>query len=458
MLTENTTTEGAITDSTREIPPFSPEGFEDLFKDAEIESPDPTPENGETELPEKTPKKKEPRKEEIVTPVDDIPLGDEEVDYDNDTPSLETEEEDNDDEEPEKETEPANETVARKLAKENGRKLKELEVKHKELELDLERIRQEREDLEAKVKEYETTRIQPRNHPDFVELQKEILEDMERAADILTLKDPTLFTSNFGHLIQDYIKLDGLSGVDRRKAVSDFRQSIMTRLELTDLEYNDLEAEDKREVDRTINEVLAVVQRNTPKTKKLLQLDNDLHEKARRGTLAVGVREYESSLREISPVLDSIGTLSDELIESDPFSPESIVSKLAKESPEIKRKLEAAKRDVIDIYLGPRALTQEEIEKLENTGTDVKKFMVERQKAIFEKRKKLAPLIVHGLATRTLLKQYAEKLAKYEADKEAEESELDALRQTSKENTAPVKEKDEDVDLSWDAPLKKLFG
>jgi len=82
-------------------------------------------------------------------------------------------------------------------------------------------------------------------------------------------------------------------------------------------------------------------------------------------------------------------------------------------------------------------VTQAEIDKLEANGTDVKQFIAERAKAHRAKQQKLAAFFVQGLMTRSLLKEARTKLAKYEQDEEAEDSEFEAIQKTTKKKAAP---------------------
>ena len=113
---------------------------------------------------------------------------------------------------------------------------------------------------------------------------------------------------------------------------------------------------------------------------------------------------------------------------------------MVKSSPEEAKRLQKAKDDVLSVIVGPRALTQKEIDKLESTGADVKAFLVEREKAHRQKQLKMAAMFVQGLMTRSVLKQTAAKLAKYEADENAENSEFDAVHKATKKGKGTTPE------------------
>ena len=80
------------------------------------------------------------------------------------------------------------------------------------------------------------------------------------------------------------------------------------------------------------------------------------------------------------------------------------------------------------------------LDKLEAAGENVKEFLAERAKSHRAKQLKFASMFVQGLMTRSTLKETLSKLSKLEKDTDAEESELDVLRKTTKK-TAVVPEK-----------------
>jgi hypothetical protein len=375
---------------------------------------------------------------------------DSEVDWDAE-PSKKKKDAENDDEEFK------DDSAAVRQAKIKGREAKELKAKLTERELELERIQKERDEVRARLEEVEATKIKPEDHPEYTSLREEILTDVGEASDLLSVPDPNLVTKNFGVFMADYLKMSDLSGDDRAEARTALKAAIVDRLKLSEVPYAELESDERREYEATVTDILKIIQRNAGKTKELQKLHGTLTERAKTGLLSVGVRQYDSTVGEFKPVLDSVGSLAEDVIEANPYAVESIVSKLVKDSPEAAKRLEKAKADVLEVIVGPRALKQSEIDKLEAAGENVKEFMAERAKSHRAKQLKFAAWFVQGLMTRSTLKETLAKLSKLEKDTDAEESELDILRKTTKKTALP-KKKDDVRPKDRVSPLTSLLG
>jgi hypothetical protein len=223
-------------------------------------------------------------------------------------------------------------------------------------------------------------------------------------------------------------------------------EQIVDKLGFSDVPYADLDEDERAAFQPQVDKVMDLLERNLTPTKELQKLHTTLTEKAKVGQLSTGVRQYQAAAAEISPILDAVGDLTDELIDANPHSVESFVARLAKGSPEAKKRLTAAKDDILELLVGPKALTQGEIDKLQANGTDVKEFMRERDRRHNDKKKKLAPFLVQALVTRSHFKSTLEKLAKLELGKQSEESEFDALSAVTKgkpsQQTKPKKSGD----------------
>lgn len=351
----------------------------------------------------------------------------------------------------EPEDEILDESAARKQAKLRGKEAKELKTRLTERELELERIQTERDDYKARLDEVESTKIKPEDHVDYVEARESILKDARSVSRRLSGRSKELLLPKFGDLMAEY--LVAADATDVVEADNKLMGSIVDGLKLSEVPYADLD-EDEREVFRpTIDKVLDLLERNAAKTDDLRKLHATLTEKAKTGHLSVGVRTYENTIKEFKPVLDAVGDLADDIIEANPFDPNAVVAKMIKGSPEAAKRLEKAKADVLEVLVGPRVLTQKEIDKLEAGGTSVKEFLAERAKQHRAKQQKLAAFFVQGLMTRSLLKEKMSKLSKYEKDEESEDSEFSAIQRATKKKAkveaAPEKKKD---------PLYNLFG
>lgn len=333
------------------------------------------------------------------------------------------------------------ETMARKIAKERGREVKTLKVDLKEKELALDQERTAREEAERRLQEIEAAQIDPAQHPDFLAKRDEIFADVKVSARRLPGKAKVLLPQNLASLMTRYSSTVDLEGDELLAADEQLAAQIVSSLELSTIPYDELDADERKELQPHVDRVLDVLERNFGKTRELEQLHGKLSKRSKIAGLTMSVREYEASTAEFQGTLDAVGDLSDEVIEQDPHTIEAVVAKLAKESPEGLKRLKNARRDVLEVLVGPRPLTQDEVDKLEANGTDVKKFLSDRNKAHRQKQVKLAAFFVQALMTRSVFKDALSKGVEKSSKRSADESELDALRKVSKRKPAPVVEK-----------------
>jgi len=329
------------------------------------------------------------------------------------------------------------ESAARKQAKLRGKEAKELKTKLTERELELTREREEKAEIKARLDELTATKLAPEDHEDYKALRDTVLSDVRGAARRLTGDAKTLLPNSFGKLMSSY-----LAASDAENVVEEDEKlagSIITTLKLSEIPYAELDADERAALQPTIDKVLDVLERNAGKTKDLQKLHATLTEKSKTGQLSVGVRQYESTVKDFKPVLDSVGDLADDLIEGNPHAIGSVVAKLAKSSPEAAKRLDKARADVLEVLVGPRALTQKEIDSMEAKGESVKEYLTERAKLHKQKQKKFAAMFTEGLMTRSLLKETLAELATLKGAKDAEESEFDAITKVTKRKAAPVK-------------------
>lgn len=349
------------------------------------------------------------------------------------------------------------ETMARKIAKERGREVKTLKVDLKEKELALEQERTAREEAERRLQEIEAAQIDPAQHPDFIAKRDEIFADAKVSARRLPGRAKTLLTQNLAGLMTEYSSTVDLEGDELIQADEKLAARIVASLELSVVPYDELDADERKELQPHVDRVLDVLERNFGKTRELEQLHTKLSKRSKIAGLTMSVREYELNSGEFQSALDAVGDLSDEVIEQDPHSIEAVVAKLAKETPEGLKRLKNARRDVLEVLVGPRPLTQEEVDKLEANGTDVKKFLSDRNKAHRQKQVKLAAFFVQALMTRSVFKDALSKGVEKSSKKSSEESELDALRKVAKRKPAPVVEEKKTPRRPGSA-ADKLFG
>lgn len=369
--------------------------------------PDPTPEPKPEPKPDPAP---DPAPEPVVEDEWDTPLKKDDKPEDIDF-----------------ETEPANESEARKQAKIRGREAKRLSAERAALQLQLDKEKEEREKISKRLEEIESSAIDPMEHPDFKAQRAEILRDVEQTAELLPMVQPEAVVRNFGAIMNEYLKLEGLTGSERSEMLVKLKGRVVDLLGVSELPYEELTAEEQHQYVPLVSDILRMIHRNVGPTKKLGELKAALEDRTKNGFITKGTKTYETAVSELRPALDTVGELTDELIAADPHSPASVVAKLIRESPEGKARVEKAKADVLEVLVGPPALSLDDIRRLEANGTNVKQFVAEREAAFRAKQKRLAPLLVQSLVTRAVFKQSQAELAKLKAAHEADESELDAL-------------------------------
>jgi hypothetical protein len=364
----------------------------------------------------------------------DADNGDDDEDYDK---PVKGKEKSKNEEDLDPEREPKDETAARQQAKENGRKLKAAEARNKEIELELERVRQEAIEAKKAAEEVRRIRIKPMEDPAYRELHDEILSEVNEEAELLTgARNVPKF---FGELSTDYLAAathkDG-----REAAIRDLRSKIIEKCIQGDTAYEDLDDIEREKVDAAATGVLKILRSTAPRVKKALELAQTLTEGGEEAELNVKQRDYERTVGSVKPVLKDLGTMADDLIEQAPFTPEAIVAKLVKESPEAQRRSERLKTDIEEVFAGVRPLTKEEVRKLRSEGTDLKEFERQRAKAHEGKRQKFMAYLYHGVMTRAMLPEMAKELAELRGEKDAEASEADALRDVLKKKPGAKKE------------------
>ena len=350
---------------------------------------------------------------------------------------------------------PVNETAARKQAKEKGRLAKELQNTLTERELELDQIRKERAELAEKLEQVQAVKVRPEDAPEFQEKHEAVMSDVRAVARRLPGKSKTLLTPHFGDIMVSYMEsldvpLERAEEVDQA-----LMGKIVDKLGFSEVPFAELDEDERVQFQPQVDKIMDLLERNHTPTKELQKLHSTLSEKAKAGHLSVGVRQYQAAAAELAPILEAVGDLSEELIEANPHSVESFVAKLSK-SADGKKRVESARADIMELLVGPKALTQDEIDKLQKNGTDVKEFLRERDRRHIEKKKKLAPLLVQALVTRSQFKTTLEKLSKYELGKQSEESEFDALSDVTKKK--PSQQSKQKIKASERDPLAALLG
>ena len=338
------------------------------------------------------------------------------------------------------------ESMARKTARENGRRLKEMEAQHADLIVKHTTVEKERDELRQRVQQYEQVTIDPRTTPAYQEVLNEMWNDVDAAIAEELPPVATELSNKFSKYVAQYLPTLRMQAGERAAAVAKLKETIAVELGGHDVPYEELLEDDRVAADELARQVLAVVRRNAPRATKLIEIENEVRERAKKGRLASGVREYEDRANFIKQAIKPVGELDDKLVEQDPEIPEAIVTRMAKEDPDFDARLKAAKSDIEELLAGgPKPLTEAEMDALEEQGVDLNEYQKRRLISFRERVKKNAPLLVRGLAlahlTNKTLTTYAKEHLK-ERKKRDELAVLDSLRrQNDVKATATEKEK-----------------
>lgn len=338
----------------------------------------------------------------------------------------------------------SDETMARKTAKENGRKLKELEAKHGDLVVKHTEAEKERDELRQRLQQYEQVTIDPRATPAYQEVLGEMWRDVDAAIAEELPPAAAGLSDRFGKYVAQYLPTLKMQAAERADAVTKLKRTIAVELSGLDTPYEDLLEDDRMAADELARQVLGVVRRNAPKATKLIEIENEVRDRAKKGRLATGLREYEDKANFIASAVQPVGSLSDELIEQAPDVPEAIVARMAKEDAVFETKLKAAKTLVAELLAGaPKPLTESEMDALEEQGIDLNEYQKRRMKDYRDRIKENAPLLVRGLALTSLTNKTLGTYAKEHLKGARKRDELDILNDLSRKTSVQKLTKDQ---------------
>jgi hypothetical protein len=328
------------------------------------------------------------------------------------------------------------ESMARKTARENGRRLKDLEAQHADLIVKHTSAEKERDELRQRVQQYEQVTIDPRTTPAYQEVLNEMWNDVDAAIAEELPPAATELSNRFGKYVAQYLPTLRMQASERATAVAKLKQTIASELSGHDEPYEELLEDDRVAADDLARQVLAVIRRNAPRATKLIEIENEVRERAKKGRLASGVREYEDRANFIKQAVKPVGELEDQLVEKDPEIPEAIVTRMAKEDPEFDKRLKSAKKDIEELLAGgPKPLTEAEMDALEEQGVDLNDYQKRRLKDFRERVKRNAPLLVRGLALANLTNKTLTTYAKEHLKSRKKLDELEVLDSLRRQNT-----------------------
>lgn len=345
------------------------------------------------------------------------------------------------------------ETVARQQAKENGRKVKELSTRLTEFELEKKRVEDELVEARKQIDNFKSVQVDPASHPEYKKIVDSIWTAVEATEDKLPLNGKFELREKFNGYIHEFRAAKALPREERRKALDNLKSQISDHMGNFDSPYDELMEDDRIKADGIISKVMDTVESQAPLTLKLDELRQEIQTKAQKGQLERGVEDYTKQVGSISQVLASIEAIPDDAIEADPYAPESVVAKMVKGDDAQKKRFKNIEKDITEAFIGPRPLTQTELDALEAQGKDLKQFHKERQKQSEAKRTKFVAYLAQHLMTRAEEKGLRKELAELKAKYEGEESELDALDKIKPRKSSKVEDKTEFKGPARERPL-----
>lgn len=408
-------------------------GGKDEDPDDETDGDDPDPDDDEEEDPDKDKKSKKKKDDEEPAkkpkPKNPAKTADGDIDYEADDVEEEDEEEETEDvedeEEEDEEEEPAKGPVAE--AKRNGKLLKKTTAKLTDVTLENTNLKQQLQEANERLTEYGKVKINPREHPDYVELNAKVWADVDGAIAEDLPPSCVKFDTDFSKYVETYINATKKAGAERTAAINALKQEMVETHGGLSEKYADLDDDEKQIADNLAKDLLGVVKRNSPRIEELIRIEGKIKTDAEAGRIALNAKEYAQNKAEFREYVKGVGKLDSKLVKENPFSPEAAITQLVQSSPAMAKRLEAATEDLETLMVGLRPLTAAEYESLEEQGTDIKAYLKERKKRFEEKRRSLMPLLLRGLMTSNLTKKALESLVREQMKESDTEDELKAL-------------------------------
>ena len=343
-----------------------------------------------------------------------------------------------------------------------GRELKDLKTTHEEQTLEFDRLKAENDELKQQNSDYEVTAVDPRNHPEFQSYISQIKANREEFEIDLDQNHADKLEQGLGVMIQNYQTAKG-DTEDRRGAVRAFKLGLHKQFGDEDAYLE--EGEDPQH-DPTVDKIFNFVRENSAIWDKAMDKQDEIATKAKSSTLAKGNENYSKAESSFDTILEPLGELSDEVIDSNPHAPEAAVAKLIRDNPEAAKRAEQAKRFIREAFIGKKPLTQKEtdgiVANFEGKGDALKDFNKRRDVAHSKNQANMANKLFMAMM---LLSDYEEKSRGFEKfkNKNAEfEDEIDVLDKVGKKTRTPTKKveptRPKDREPAQNGLLKELFG
>lgn len=329
------------------------------------------------------------------------------------------------------------ESLAQQHARENGRALKETKTMLQERDLELNRVKEELETLRKAAPQNNYREEDFARHPEVISIKRDILVDRDAVAQTQTHSEiGKVVVNKFGNYMSQF--LAGKSETDDvvasqiennlRKSIGDDFKEAYKGVVGDDFDPREMESEARA----FTKDMLQLIVRNAGKTEQIQEKLSTLVTKAREGNLAQGVEMYQAHESDIRSALKAIPEIPQAVIDENPHTVEATVAVLLKQ-PAWKERFESTEKQVLELILGPRALSQKELDAMQAGGVSVSDFSKQRQKSYIEKRRKLAVSITQALLLRGLWESTSRKASAHDDS----HSELDALSRSKPKDPDP---------------------
>lgn len=356
------------------------------------------------------------------------PDDEEEEESDDEEEELNLDEDDESDEEEEEEEDAlsaeeieamrADDTHAVKRAKEEGRMRKQLQREVQALEERNTQLQTKHDEMQKELEKFQTTRIDPSSHPDFIEIKKRVHSSIIGSIDdeVGSSAAAIFEQGGWGNELTKVASLSGATVAERREIKEPLRLDIAKKVGLVPNDTAELDPSIDDEAIRTADRIISILSRHTQDYNNLADTYTRIQSKAEGMSLAMGHQEYVERTQPIRQTITAISTLEQKHIDEDPDSLISLAAKKIGDNPKAKAKFDLITKAVIEMQFGPEALSQEELDRFAQSGRDMEEFHKTREKRVAKFREdqsgQIAALLLLLPEIKQALPQYFSSKAK----------------------------------------------
>ena len=282
------------------------------------------------------------------------------------------------------------ESLAQKRAAENGRRAKELEKSLADRELELNKLRTDLEEARKSSAPRMPDEREILSQPEIVSIRESVRSDVQAVASTQDVSvSGTVITERFTKYIGDWME-----AADDQAKVEAFRKSVAEDFLAEYRKSADHDPDSEREFTRDhVKAVLGLVVRNHAKVKEIQDKVQESLRRASDGVSTFGAKQWEDSAEDLRRAANSVVLLPDDV---DPMSVGGFV-KAEVSTDEGKARFQKIVDTVTTAFLGPKVLTEKELEAVKQSGISPRDFIKRREKQHLENRKKIIAQISQAL-------------------------------------------------------------